>query len=238
MKDQFLPTHDERKRVLYQAAIDYYFLQNRLYPRKAALEWVGNRFGLVARERELLHRGVFSQAEALSRRNKKRGAAGLRGQWLVVDGHNVQITVESAILGRPLLKANDGAVRDVAGLSARYRLSETSELALDMILHYLASFRPARVDFLYDAPMSQSGMLARSCRRRISSLGLDGDARTVAVPEREMAYAECIVAGSDRAVLDACGRWIDLAHEVIDLSCPCDMVADFSGLILARPRYY
>jgi hypothetical protein len=238
MTDQFLPLYDERRGVLYQAAIDYYFLQNRLYPRKAALEWVGNRYRLVAPERELLHRGVFGQAEALSRKNKKICAAGLRGQWLVVDGHNVQITVESAILGRPLLKANDGAVRDVAGLSARYRLSETSELALDMIFQYLNLFRPARVDFLYDAPMSQSGMLAGSCRRRLSSMGLAGDARTLPVPEREMAYAECVVAGSDRAVIDASGQWLDLAHEVIDLSCPCNMTADFSDLILAHLRSF
>jgi hypothetical protein len=235
MTDQFLPWCDERRDVLHRAAVDYYFLQNRLYPRKAALEWVGNRYRLIARERELLHRGVFGQAEALSRKRKKRCAAGLRGQWLMVDGHNVQITVESAILGRPLLKANDGAVRDVAGLSARYRVSETSELALDMIFQYLDSFRPARVDFLYDAPMSQSGVLAGSCRRRLTALGLTGDARTVPVPEREMVYSECIVAGSDRAVIDASGRWLDLAHEVIDLSCPCNIIADFTDLILAHP---
>ncbi|HOI93377.1 MAG TPA: DUF434 domain-containing protein [Syntrophobacter fumaroxidans] len=236
MTDRFPGLHDERQWVLNQAAADFYLLQNRLYPRRAALEWVGNRYRLTVRERELLNRGVFGQAEALARKAKKRCASALGGQCLVVDGHNVQITVESAVLGRPLLKANDGAVRDVAGQSARYRLSEASEVALDMIFQFLGIFRPGRVDFLFDAPMSHSGMLASACRRRLKSLGLDGDARAVPVPEREMTRAECIVAGSDRAVLDACSRWHDLAHEVIDFSCPCNMFVDFSDLILAHSR--
>ena len=41
--------------------------------------------------------------------------SGWRLKLLVVDGHNVQITIESFIEGRPLLKANDGALRDLAG---------------------------------------------------------------------------------------------------------------------------
>ncbi len=227
--------NDERRWVLSQAAYDFYFFQNRLYPRKAALEWVGNRYRLSILERQLLHRGVFSQGTALGRRSRKVTGGDLRNQRLLVDGHNVQITVESAILERPLVKANDGAMRDLAGQSSRYRLSDTSELAADMIFHLLELLRPRRVDFLFDAPMSQSGMLAAAYRRRLNSRGMPGEARTVPVPEREMDYGESIIASSDQAILESSSRWLDLAHEVVDASCSTDVFADFSRMIMANP---
>ncbi len=152
-----------------------------------------------------------------------------------MDGHNVQITVESAVLARPLVKANDGALRDVAGLSSGFRLSETSELAVDMIFRLIERLRPGRVDFLFDAPMSQSGLLASAYRRRLKSRGLTGDALTVPVPEREMNYGECIVASSDQAVLESSSKWLDLAYEAADASLSFDVYADFSAMIMANP---
>ncbi|MGZ3514587.1 MAG: DUF434 domain-containing protein, partial [Thermodesulfobacteriota bacterium] len=56
---------------LQKAARDFRFLLNRGYPRKAALELVGNRYGLTSDERHLLHRGVFSDSDSESRRKKK-----------------------------------------------------------------------------------------------------------------------------------------------------------------------
>ncbi|RPJ04542.1 MAG: DUF434 domain-containing protein, partial [Deltaproteobacteria bacterium] len=50
--------------ALRKAAEDFHYLLNRGYPRKAALELVGNRYCLVYDQRHLLHRGVFSEEEA------------------------------------------------------------------------------------------------------------------------------------------------------------------------------
>ncbi|MHC1724667.1 MAG: DUF434 domain-containing protein [Syntrophobacteraceae bacterium] len=232
MSDSSLLT-DERKWLLFQAAADFFFLQNRSYPRGAALELTGNRYGLDAVERMLLSRGLFSQKEALLRRAKRIIGAEWRKKPLFVDGHNVQITIESHIESRPLLKANDGAMRDLAGQSARFRLTETTDMALDMIFRYFDEYLPGEVVFLFDQPMSRSGELAAAYRARLKKAGIRGDARAVAVPEREFPYGRCVVASSDRAVLDCSSEWIDLACRVIEYFGSADSAVDFSGIILS-----
>jgi len=158
-------------------------------------------------------------------------------EWLVVDGHNVQITVESALLERPVLKANDGPIRDLAGQSARFRLTEASELALDLIFRFLNEFRPAEAWFLFDAPISQSGHLASSYQKRMHAAGLPGAARAVPVPEKEFPYARCLVASSDQAVLEKACRWVDLADLVLSFGCRLQLHEDFSSLILTRKAH-
>jgi hypothetical protein len=216
---------------LFHAAADFFFLQNRSYPRQAALELVGNRYRLTAFERHLLHRGIFSQREAVSRRAKRVRGAAWQNELLVVDGHNVQITIESYIESRPLLKANDGAMRDLAGQSARFRLSETSAMALDMIFRFFREFPPQNVVFLFDAPMNRSGELASMYRERLKGAGLQGDAHAVAVPEREFPQEKHVVASSDQAILNESTKWIDLACRVIEYFGAPEITADFSPIM-------
>ena len=233
MNERLFSLTGRRRWLLSRATADFFFLQNRSYPRSSALEWVGNRYRLTQLERQLLHRGVFSQAEALRRHARQCKGSDWQKEWLVVDGHNVQITVESAILGRPILKANDGALRDLAGLSANFRLTEASEMALDAVFEFLEAHRPRKLLFLFDAPMSHSGLLADKYRRRMKSLGLPGESRTAPVPEKEMPYSECVVAGSDQAVLEESSRWLDLAQLVIDAGNMLQLTADFSPVVLS-----
>lgn len=201
----------------------------------AALDLVGNRYDLPALERDLLRRGVFGQGEALSRRGKRVRGEGWQDGLLVVDGHNVQITVESHIEGRHLLKANDGAMRDLAGQSARFRPTETSAMAVDMIFRFLDEFRPGKVLFLFDAPLSHSGETASLYRERLRKAKLPGDARAVPVPENEFPFEKCVAASGDQAVLDASRRWIDLACRVIEFFGLPALTADFSPLVLPGP---
>jgi hypothetical protein len=224
----------EWRQLISRAAADFFFFQNRGYPRSAALEWVGNRYRLVHLDRMLLHRGVSSAEAALRRRGRRSRGAGWCAQRLVVDGHNVHITVESALLGRPLLLANDGALRDLAGESAKFRLREASALAVEAIFRFLEELRPVEVLFLFDSPMSHSGALAGLYRRHMKTVGIDGDARAVPVPEREFPYRQCVVASSDSAVMDASCQWLDLAHGVLAMSGRLELAADFSSLIHER----
>jgi len=172
----------KRRWLLFQAAADFFFLLNRSYPRKAALALAGNRYDLDATERMLLSRGIFSQKEALSRRGKRQMGQGWQSELLAVDGHNVQITIESHIEGKPLLKANDGALRDLAGQSYRFRLTETGNMAIDMVFRFFDRFAPREVLFLFDEPMSRSGELAAMYRQRLIRAGISGEARVAAGP--------------------------------------------------------
>jgi len=223
-----------RRRVLWEAAEDFYCFQNRGYPRSPSRDWVGNRYALTSLERELLHRGVFGQKVALQRRSRRCRGSDWLNTCLAVDGHNVQITVESALLGRPLLKGNDGALRDLAGLSSRFQMTELSEVAMDAIFRFLEAHRPARVCFLFDAPMSRSGELAARYGARMRSAGLAGEARAVPVPEREMASLGGVAASSDRAVLDAASQWVDLAACCLEAFSTLDLLFDFSPLMMSR----
>lgn len=227
----------ERKWVLYQGAADFFFFQNRGYPRQSALEWVGNLYQFRFQERQVLHRGVFSQREALQRHSKWRRGSDWIDDWLVVDGHNVQITIESFILDRPLLIANDGALRDLAGQSAQFRLTEVSEMAMDILFRSLEALRPNKVLFLFDAPLSHSGLLADKYRHRLAASNLRGEARAVPVPEKEFPYHESVIASSDQAVIEAAARPLDLARLAIDAAGTLQPIADFSSLICTGINY-
>lgn len=154
-----------------------------------------------------------------------------KGQWVVVDGHNVQITMESAVLGRPLLMANDGVLRDVAGESARFRMAEASRAAVDLVFRFLEAHGPRRISFLFDSPMSHSGDLAYEYRRRLRELHMDGEARAVPVPEREIPYEECTVASSDRVVLEESTRWLDLPGFALNYAGRLRLAVDFSEIL-------
>jgi hypothetical protein len=223
----------KRKWLIFHAAADVFFFLNRSYPREAALDLAGNRFNLDASERMLLQRGILSQKTALLRRAKRELGESWRHELLVVDGHNVQITVESYIEGRPLLKANDGAMRDLAGLSARFRLTETTNMAIDMIFRFFDEFPPKEVLFLFDEPMSRSGELAALYRARLKKESLSGDARAVPVPERDFPRENCVAASSDGAILDSSRKWFDLACGTIEFSGTPLLTADFSRIILS-----
>jgi hypothetical protein len=233
MNDSSSILSPKRKWLLYQAAADFFFLLNKSYPRTAALDLAGNRYSLNSMERMLLSRGLFAQREALARRRKREMGAGWQRKLLVVDGHNVQITLESYIAGRPLLKANDGALRDLAGMSYRFRMTETSNMALDMVFRFFEEFPPCEALFLFDEPMSRSGELASIYRDRLARARISGGAKATPVPEREFPYERCIAAGSDRAIIDSSCHWIDLACRIIEHFGVPQITADFSGFIPA-----
>jgi hypothetical protein len=200
---------------LQQAAQDFRYLLNRGYPRENSLTLVGNRYDLPRRERQLLHRGVFAGSVAAARQAKRWQLADLAGQPLAVDGHNVLITLESAIQGLPLVAADDGFIRDVSQLSRAYRDSPVTRQALALIAVYLSRHHPGPLTILYDAPMKRSGELAHQTREIFAAQGLYAEARAVPVPERELLEFPGPVATSDTHLIDAKEVVVDLAGEII-----------------------
>jgi hypothetical protein len=200
---------------LHQAAADFRYLLNRGYPRDASLSLVGNRYALPRSARQILHRGVFADAVAQARRAKLRLLNTLAGKPLALDGHNVLITLESALLGRVLVAADDGFIRDVAQLSRAYRDSPATRQALSLLAAYVSRHRPSPLTILYDAPMKRSGELAEQTRHLFAAQGLNAQARAVPVPERELLEFSGAVATSDTHLIDAKDILVDLAGEII-----------------------
>ncbi|MEW6374867.1 MAG: DUF434 domain-containing protein [Thermodesulfobacteriota bacterium] len=200
---------------LQNAAEDFRYLLNRGYPRKAALELVGNRYGLTFDERHLLHRGVFSSTDSQSRRKKKISIQEVRNKDLAIDGHNVIITIEASLTGWPLILGDDGFIRDISGLSGNFKKTKMSEKAIQLILNTLKDVRPRQTLFLFDAPISMSGKLAQEVRDRLRGENLPGDASAVKVPEKILIGFPGVVATSDTAIIDRSRQVVDLAGYIV-----------------------
>jgi hypothetical protein len=201
--------------ALRQAAADFRYLLDRGYSRKASLALVGNRYDLDRRGRQILHRGVFAEVAARARRGKLTRLAKLAGSPLALDGHNVLITLESALQGLPLVAADDGFIRDVAEASRAYRASEATDAALTLLARYLGEASSRLLTVLYDAPMRKSGELARRTREIFAAHGLGAEVAAAPVPERDLLAFTGAVATSDTHLIDAREIIIDLAGEII-----------------------
>ena len=200
---------------LQDAAIDFHYLLNEGFPRKTSLELIGNRYGLPFDQRHILHRGIFSDSDAKARKGKRVSLQSLRNRKVAIDGHNVLITVEAALAGRPLVSSNDGFIRDISGLSGNFRKTKLTDEAISLVLDVLKRARPLYSLFLFDAPISKSGLLAYEVREHLKKKGLPGEALAIKVPERVLFEFSGIIATSDTAIIDRSEAVFDLAGSII-----------------------
>jgi len=200
---------------IYKAAEDLRYLLSRGYPLNSAIELVGNHYQLSKDKRMILRRGVCSESKARERKNKKRGLSQLRGRPLGIDGHNVLITVESALMNKILVFSDDGFIRDISAISRGYCPSHFTTNALNIIFESLEHSPPSRMDWYLDAPLSKSGELAELIRYFLKRYKFEGAAQAVPVPERYLTKYSGLVATSDSVLIDVCEEVIDLAGEVI-----------------------
>jgi hypothetical protein len=209
------PVENFKVKVLQEAAKDFRYLLNRGYPRKAALELVGNRYQLFFDQRHLLHRGVFSNPDSRLRRKKKLSSKEIRNKDLAIDGYNVIITIEAGLSKEPLILGDDGYVRDISGLSGSFKKTETTEKAIQLIFDALKEMKPRKTLFLFDSPISRSGTLAQQVRGLMEKKKLSGDARAIKVPEKTLIGFPGVVATSDTAIIDQSKEVADLAGDII-----------------------
>lgn len=214
-KQDLTALHLLNSKNLQKASEDFRYLLNRAYPRKAALELVGNRYQLTSDERHLLHRGVFSDVDAASRQKKKISPYQIRGHDLVIDGYNVLITIEAGLSGRPLVLGDDGFIRDISGLSGNFQKTKRTIEALGYLLDFLRRMKPRQTLFLFDSPISRSGELALEVRNRMRKQNLPGDAMAIRVPEKVLIGFPGWVATSDTAIIDRSHQVVDLAGYLI-----------------------
>ncbi len=203
----------ERRR-LTSPARDFRLLLDRAYPRRSALTLVGDRYNLDFGERDILHRGVFAR-EDCRRKGRKVSVSSLPQYPLAVDGHNVLITVESALKGLPLVLADDGFVRDIARGARGYAPTPLTTEALGLVFRSLALHPPVDTLFLFDSAVSRSGELAAMVRGFIAQHNLRGTAQAVPVPEKVFAVFAGVIATSDSAIIADSERVFDLAGHIV-----------------------
>ncbi|MBF0495852.1 MAG: DUF434 domain-containing protein [Deltaproteobacteria bacterium] len=202
--------------VLLHAAEDLRYLLTHGYPRAASLTLVGNRYNLNAAGRHILHRGVFGPTEAEARKEKLLPPDRIKGRILAVDGHNVVITLESALTGITLIWADDGLVRDIAGVRGGHTLTPVTEQAVSLLAEAIYSLQPAEILAYFDAPISHSGLLAAMTQEQLARLGIDNTAMAVKTPDDEIAARkDAVAATSDSHLADRVTHLFDLAAHII-----------------------
>lgn len=208
------------KSTFLEAAEDLRYLLGKDYPRLGALTFVGNRYQLPKEEREILGRGVYPGQEGLARKNRLKGPGEIKGRAVAVDGYNVIITIESALVGRDLIECDDGLIRDAAWVSNSFRPSDVTEEALDLILDYLFERGALSILFYLYSPMGMSGELAAHIRALITGRGMMGRAEAVPMPAAELKRIPGIIASSNSVIIDRVSEPLDLAGRIIREKMP------------------
>lgn len=212
--DDALFAEDQRPR-LREAVGDLSWLLGRDYARDAALKLVGDRYSLRQRQRLAVMRSACRDEAARDRQSREVGIEGVGGRPLWIDGYNVLLTIEAALAGGVLLLGRDGCLRDLASVHGSYRKVEETVPALERLGEALAGWGVRESVWYLDKPVSNSGRLKTLMGEVANSRGWDWSVRLVNNPDAELARAEEIVATADSAVLDRCGRWLNLARRVV-----------------------
>lgn len=219
---------DESLPALRKAVGELSWLLGRGYSPKASLKLVGDRHALRDRQRKAMQRCAASDDACRSRAQSRVDIADLAGETVIVDGYNVILTLEAAFSGGILLLARDGVLRDLASLSAHYRKLAVTRPAVELLVEALAGCGAAGVECLLDRPISNSARLKKLIEEISSRRDVDWTVRLSARTDRDLKRSPHIVASADSAVLDACGRWVNLARWLVETRLPLAWIVDLS----------
>lgn len=212
--------------ALRGAVEDLSWLLERGYAMTSSLKLVGDRWSLTERQRMAVRRSACSDSARANRRARELEPADLAGRVLLIDGFNVLTTIESALGRAVVLRGRDGCLRDLAGVHGTYRRVGETFPAIDLLGDCLASLGVARVTWLLDSPVSNSGRLRGFLLEAAGRHGASWQVDLVMNPDTILQGATEIVASADSAILDRCPAWFNLARLVIDSRIPEAWIVD------------
>lgn len=200
---------------LEHAVLDLRYLLDRGYPRDRAVSFVGDRYRLTKKFRNLLYRCVFSSSKAVEHRRGMLEARELEAKRLCIDGYNVLITVESGIGNREVILCDDGFIRDITGVYGKYRMSTLTEKAIKLIVEALAELRIESAAIFFDSAVSFSGELSRLFGERAKEMGVALEAKTVRKGDLGVKECDGVACSSDRGIISGARELFDLAGYVL-----------------------
>ena len=206
---------EDRLTSMRWAMEEYTWLLSRKYGDRSALKIVGDHHGLTARQRLALWRSACTDEALASREARRVSLAQCATQPLGVDGYNLLITIESALSGGVVLVGRDGCCRDLASVHGTYRKVEETADAVAIIIEHLQAHGIECVDWYLDRPVSNSGRLKAVINDLLACSGRRWNIALIDNPDRVLIDYEGVVVSSDRAVLDRCALWVNLAAELV-----------------------
>ena len=164
---------------------------------------------------------MSGEAKRAARAAKHLKLEDLRGRDVCIDGFNVIVPLEVALVRSPLIRAQDGAIRDLAGINGTYRSVEQTMQAIDLVLDLLTEAQVASATFYFDRPVRNSGRLAKTIADYVRALANiqpslpKVQAALVDNVDNELA-GRAYVATNDSAVIDHCQSWVSLDAAALD----------------------
>jgi cyclic lactone autoinducer peptide len=214
--------------ALRAAAADLCWLLDRDYAQRSALELVGNRYNLTARQRMALARYACSNEDCLRRNKLRIEPERLKGEELWLDGYNILTMIESALAGGVILLCRDGCCRDIAGIHRRYRKVNETIPALKLVAESVAALGVSNCRWWLDQPVSNSGRLKSLILESARDAGWNMEVDLTFSPDHVLSRTDHIIATSDGIVLNRCRRWVNLVRLIIAERIPQARTIDFS----------
>ncbi|NJD77641.1 MAG: DUF434 domain-containing protein [Candidatus Methanoperedens sp.] len=196
---------------LKEAAVDIRYLLDRGYRQKSVIGFVCDHYRLDEASRYILTRTILSHAVSQKRRAKFLSCESIRDSNIIIDGYNIIIGMES-ILEKKAYLCDDGVIRDTRGVFRSFKISGSAEKAIDLIMLFLKEKNPAYVCFLLDSQISNSGLLAKMLREKISYYGFKGDAKTSKHVDFDLKNSKDIVASSDGVIIDEAPKLVNFLY--------------------------
>lgn len=215
--------------VLHAAAADFCWLLDRDYAPRSALELVGNRYSLAARQRMAVARYSCSRSDARCRSRSLIEFTGLRGRELWIDGYNILTLIESALSGGIVILCRDGCYRDIAGVHRRYRKVNETIPSLQLVGEAISAWGVAASRWWLDKPVSNSGRLKELILETAKANGWNMEVELVFSPDHVLSHTEHVVASSDGIILGRCRAWVNLARDIIVRRIPAAWIIDLSA---------
>jgi hypothetical protein len=144
----------------------------------------------------------------------------------LIDGYNLLITVEAALAGGVVLRARDGAWRDMASVHGTFHKVRETLPAIELIGRFLAGHGAAQCTWYLDCPVSNSGRLKRTLLDAAAAQGWPWAVELVPDPDALLSIATELVATADSVILDRCAGWLNLAAEVVAACVPGAWLVD------------
>ncbi len=212
---------------LRAAVADLSMLLTKGYAEKSSLKLVGDRFDLTHRQRLAVMRNACSDQQLESRLSRRVELADVAGRPLMIDGYNLLITTEAAISGGFIFEGRDRTYKDLASIHGTYRKVTETIPAIMLIGEFLAENDLEQTHWLLDSPVSNSGRLKTLINQIAQENNWPWHVSLATNPDTELMKTDLIAASSDGVVLDGCGKWLNLAAEIIAQKlphiCPIDL---------------
>ncbi len=219
---------EENIAVIRSAVEDFSLLLTKGYADKSALKLVGDRFELTQRQRLAVSRNSCSDQKLKTRKKSSVAQIELYDRTLAIDGYNILITIEAALGSGFIFIGRDRVCRDLASIHGTYRKVDETVPAVELIGAFIEETGVAKVEWLLDSPVSNSGRLKTLLEETAESHGWPWEVRLAKNPDNELIESQNIVATSDSVVLDRCARWVNLARDIIELKMRGAIIIDLS----------